>query len=558
MAPEMRRNPKTADGKKADVYSLAKTLWIVITGNILGFDGEYTLDEPIVLGVNKNNFKHEPCSIVNIHELLLDATKNIPDLRPDMKTFCDRLQVWLDETMLEDNIKWRISQRKEWSFIEKLLFIKTPQRAIWENKEDIVNILNIIAKTDQLSHFFVNFGGDDLKKAELTPKENEILINNILICPKRLIMERIEKDSLWNYFILEIQEDKQKSDIYNRYALLPDGRLVDGDGIDYGVFDYDSGVKLPDGYKIVQRYNKGNILFVPKSGFYNAIRATYDGRHFNADIDSFREYIKFLHFYFRKFYDETISVEYFLNNNDIFTKNLLKKEEQENKIEDNIKQNKLPYVTNKYIMENYKNWNFSECIKTAQLDPPGMLKYFIYLHTPEDISSLKWISHEYLILCQDGFIKEGSYLVNENSDILYFSNINRAEEVCEKCRNLFKNIVESDGFSLNDNHLSVNMIRNIAQTPNYEFTVEDIQNTIYNADDRMDNYLIIDEFGHPQMVQPNLKYDYLYPVRGQLYEARGKYTGKYAKYSEEEIKNLFDDFQNAWKIYIETGRPQII
>lgn len=33
MAPEMRRNPKTADGKKADVYSLAKTMWILVTGN---------------------------------------------------------------------------------------------------------------------------------------------------------------------------------------------------------------------------------------------------------------------------------------------------------------------------------------------------------------------------------------------------------------------------------------------------------------------------------------------------------------------------------------------
>ena len=32
MAPEMRYNAKNADGKKADVYSLAKTLWIVLTG----------------------------------------------------------------------------------------------------------------------------------------------------------------------------------------------------------------------------------------------------------------------------------------------------------------------------------------------------------------------------------------------------------------------------------------------------------------------------------------------------------------------------------------------
>lgn len=32
MAPEMRRDPHRSDGKKADVYSLAKTLWILLTG----------------------------------------------------------------------------------------------------------------------------------------------------------------------------------------------------------------------------------------------------------------------------------------------------------------------------------------------------------------------------------------------------------------------------------------------------------------------------------------------------------------------------------------------
>lgn len=33
MAPEMRRESSTADVSKADVYSLAKTLWIYLTGN---------------------------------------------------------------------------------------------------------------------------------------------------------------------------------------------------------------------------------------------------------------------------------------------------------------------------------------------------------------------------------------------------------------------------------------------------------------------------------------------------------------------------------------------
>ncbi len=41
MAPEMRRLGSKADGKPADVYSLAKTLWILITRNRKGFDGQY-------------------------------------------------------------------------------------------------------------------------------------------------------------------------------------------------------------------------------------------------------------------------------------------------------------------------------------------------------------------------------------------------------------------------------------------------------------------------------------------------------------------------------------
>jgi len=38
MDPEMRRNPDKADGKCADVYSLAKTLWILLTKETKGFE----------------------------------------------------------------------------------------------------------------------------------------------------------------------------------------------------------------------------------------------------------------------------------------------------------------------------------------------------------------------------------------------------------------------------------------------------------------------------------------------------------------------------------------
>ena len=42
IAPEMKRNPHTADGKLADVYSMAKTMWILLTKEEKGFEGQYS------------------------------------------------------------------------------------------------------------------------------------------------------------------------------------------------------------------------------------------------------------------------------------------------------------------------------------------------------------------------------------------------------------------------------------------------------------------------------------------------------------------------------------
>lgn len=45
MAPEMRRNPVEADYCKADIYSLIKTLWILISKEELCFDGSFILSK---------------------------------------------------------------------------------------------------------------------------------------------------------------------------------------------------------------------------------------------------------------------------------------------------------------------------------------------------------------------------------------------------------------------------------------------------------------------------------------------------------------------------------
>ena len=42
----MKRNPKDANGKKADVFSYAKTIWMFFTLDTKGFDGPYVVDDP--------------------------------------------------------------------------------------------------------------------------------------------------------------------------------------------------------------------------------------------------------------------------------------------------------------------------------------------------------------------------------------------------------------------------------------------------------------------------------------------------------------------------------
>ncbi|HDX6448646.1 TPA: protein kinase, partial [Escherichia coli] len=49
MAPEMRRIANRADGLPADIYSLAKSVWMSLTKDYLGFDGQYSTKSNIGL-----------------------------------------------------------------------------------------------------------------------------------------------------------------------------------------------------------------------------------------------------------------------------------------------------------------------------------------------------------------------------------------------------------------------------------------------------------------------------------------------------------------------------
>lgn len=150
MAPEMRREPKKYDGEKADVYSLAKTLWILLSRKDTSFDGVYDYNDSSI-ALDDKKYKY---SIVEIHMLLEDCTQHNPDIRPDMSEFCARLSNWLKDK--DDTI---LNQAKEWEFIKKQLFIVPASTICWTKLDDIIKVLNYVMKRKNLNHMFLPEGG---------------------------------------------------------------------------------------------------------------------------------------------------------------------------------------------------------------------------------------------------------------------------------------------------------------------------------------------------------------------------------------------------------------
>jgi hypothetical protein len=90
LAPEMLNDPATAAGEPADVYSLAKTLWVLATGQVIPPPGEHRLDEP---SLRLSAFVAHP-DAVYLDRLIERATRTNPSRRPTMRQVADELTAW--------------------------------------------------------------------------------------------------------------------------------------------------------------------------------------------------------------------------------------------------------------------------------------------------------------------------------------------------------------------------------------------------------------------------------------------------------------------------------
>lgn len=289
IAPEMKRDAINANGKPADVYSLAKTLWILLAKEKDGFDGQYShkigafnIDRRI------NIDRYRRWFTVTLHSLIEKSTSNVPNDRPTASDFHDVLSEWF-----ELNNDYKKSNILEWEFyIRDIIPHTLPEKISWTNLEDIIHILKIISHTNLNHMFFPSGGGMDLTDCSTSNEDGFIELDvgyTLKLKPKRLILNTFKASFDWNYFYLETESIAHPlhEDVFedrNRF----DMEIIE---ISPGKYVYYKGEKVTQGRRLVLQLHGGIAIF-SKGSFYNSVSSTYDGRHSRGTSDDFRNYIQ--------------------------------------------------------------------------------------------------------------------------------------------------------------------------------------------------------------------------------------------------------------------------
>lgn len=301
-SPQMERDSYTADKYKADVYSMAKTIWMIFTGDFTSFEGQYNPASSILSLV-----KYLPGKYVTpLDNLLERCTDNLEDGRPTAREMLDRFNEWDDV-----NHNWGKVNLLQWVEINHKIFpLHEPDHAEWSDMGRMVGILNILGTYDSLNHlFFPNGGGLDLTGARLSkvPQSIELEFGGLVFeaQPKKLVYERISEDFQWSYFRLELKEIEPQFEQFVVDPYMEEyGEITRADGSiaaisirKYDELDENEIAQLKA--KHVVRYLKGSLVVFHKNSLYNHLVSQYRGEHDKLTAEEFKKQITVLSHRFR-------------------------------------------------------------------------------------------------------------------------------------------------------------------------------------------------------------------------------------------------------------------
>ena len=531
IAPEVLRDARNATNK-SDVYSLAKSLWMCLTLRVEGFDGRYDFNAP---SMSLHDVQHlSNAYLLDIDEILSDATQEDSTLRPSMKEFAARLLEW-------GNIAKDFEKRnkKEWGFIYKALFsnIALPIIPTCETKE-IVRILHYFARYTHLNYTIMpQRGGLTLNDASLASEKGCIYLDfgSKFVCsPKQLVIRGFSDDDSWNYVFLELEDlNPILTNGVVEEELVEDvpGHYVDATCAVYGVYDYDSGKKFPDGWKEVTRICKGNFLIVSKGGFYNSITPVDDGRQSDFSETEFFDYITAI----------KNDVDNAKTNGTDLSSVRQKYWENPKRNSCNSKVYKNTTSSDYDIREHLDELSFADLLDDTG---EGYAKYYFTFDNLIFRSPFDFFKDTYL--CKDGRIKKSDinddcifYAYDKEKALLLLAQLN--QRIAEECK--------KHGVADDKHQTWVTVHCMMYKIPTHVFTYKELDNAIIAADDRKANVVCIDEEGYIVVVSGDRNY-HIYPVSYEQFGAFKKYVGRY---SNGTAANIVKDLRSLFLHYIETG-----
>lgn len=538
-APEMLRNPKTADGKPADVYSMAKTLWMLLSKDEKGFDGQYNeRDDAHWL----NGFEHlKDEHLLDIEKLITKATSTNPSERPTASGFVTGLNEWLE--IYKDGA---LCQIKDWEHLSEILFNgMNPDTASYKDVNNIVKVLDIIAHSPAYNHMFVpKRGGLDLNHVEMATEDGciKILGNGcwLILKPKRLYFRGFN-DIAWNYFLLETENLAPVLSVENNdgwyESVVEDvpGHYVVADDACYGVYDYDSGKPLPEGWMCAERVLQGKFLFVMKLGHYNHISATYDARHCHCSEQEFYDLIS----KYERIYDDGLRQGYSekqILSHHKFTTNPFEGEVVEKE------QVSLPSPKD-YIDSHFKEWVFD----MPQTDDKkgAMTFYFIF-----DI--MDWNYHSFFsdpkeyVLTASGKIEERKK--GDEDGVFFVPDREKAFQIEEQLDSQIQAFC--DGYDTDYSMVFFKIGWKRIGKPIHLFTWEEFEKLYKEADDRRGNKLVIDEYGYARFMPADTE-GTAYPVCHETFHSRRNNVGKYSPL--RTMKSDYMESLDAWLTHLRNG-----
>lgn len=217
IAPEMMRmDDSLKDQKPADIYSFAKIVWCVLTGEVYGFYGQYSR---IRSNIYLQNKAYKVDTFEPIHRLLEEATIDNPAIRINIEKCLEYLSTF--KACLDGNT---IIQKKciRQEIDKEIDVMYKPTELRYENLTDIVSIIDKLKNDYKICEnaYISEFKIDKCEKCNDGMVLHSIMYNGLvvkkLLCfPESFICRNNEVGD--NEYIIKIIRISSKDMLFSEY-----------------------------------------------------------------------------------------------------------------------------------------------------------------------------------------------------------------------------------------------------------------------------------------------------------------------------------------------------